>query len=424
MTDYLMNAQEILTLYLVLLAAQTGFSVYLAIQNMRYTSARAGQVPEFFKASIDKETYHKSVEYTLAKARFGVFQTICGALFLTALICSGAFGTLDQFTSTWTSGPYAHGIAFVILLSLIFSLFSAPFGAYSTFVIEERFGFNQQTLTLWLKDLIKSLLLSMFILIPLLAGLFWFMDRAGSYWWIYAFVFVAGFQILLTIVYPIWIAPLFNKFKPIDEGTLKAKLLDLAESAGFCVKGIYVMDGSRRSSHANAYFTGLAGSKRIVLFDTLISALSEAETAAVLAHEIGHEKRGHIVKGLLLSLVFLLAGLWLISLLLNFAPLFSAFGFQSASLHAAVVIFAFASEPVAFFLGPFASSIQRAFEYEADRFAVDLTGSWSDLSTALLTLSKRSLSNLTPHPLYSFFYYSHPTLFERCEAMRKYAEQN
>jgi STE24 endopeptidase len=302
----------------------------------------------------------------------------------------------------------------------MFSLFSLPFSLYRQFVIEERFGFNRMTWKLLLLDISKGALLSIIIMTPLLYGLFWFMDRAGNFWWIYAFAGFSLFQLVVMILYPTLIAPLFNKFSPLEEGSLKEKILALARKLDFRTSGIFVMDGSKRSSHSNAYFTGIGHAKRIVLFDTLVRQMDEEQLTAVLAHEIGHEKANHVKKRFAVSLLASLAGFYILSLLLDYTPLFQAFGFDNPSYHAAVVILSFCAGPVTFFLQPLLAVLSRRHEYEADRFSVEATSSASGLKGALVRLSQKNLSNLTPHPWYSFYHYSHPTLAERISAMEEY----
>ncbi|MDQ7053425.1 MAG: M48 family metallopeptidase [candidate division KSB1 bacterium] len=279
------------------------------------------------------------------------------------------------------------------------------------------------TWKLFIIDGLKSLVLSLVLLAPLFWGLFWFMDKTGNYWWLYAFGFLAGFQLLMVYLYPTVVAPWFNKFTPLPDGSLKEKILHLVQKVHFHTSGIFVMDGSKRSKHSNAYFTGLGRVKRIVLFDTLVDNLEEDQVVSVLAHEIGHEKKHHIKKGLALSLASMLAGLWILSLLLHYPSFFQAFGFSGPSYHAAIILFGFCSGPFTFFLTPLGSILSRKYEYEADRFAVEAMGTARGLIGALLKLSKDNLSNLTPHPLYSFYYYSHPTLAERIAAMEDYEKR-
>jgi len=265
--------------------------------------------------------------------------------------------------------------------------------------------------------MLKGVAISAVIGIPVLIVLFWFMDRTGPFWWIWAFAAMTVFQIVMSILAPLVIAPLFNKFTPLPDGSLKDRINDLASRLGFRTRGIFVVDSSKRSRHTNAYFTGLGRAKRIVLFDTLVSSHTEEEIVSVLAHEIGHEKRHHVRNGLLLSAAVSLVGFWILSLLLHWTPLYEAFGFAQPGYPALLVLLAFCSPPFTFWLQPLFSLRSRRQEYEADRFAVKGVGSAAGLKSALLRLSRDNLSNLSPHPLYSFFHYSHPTLAERIAAL-------
>jgi STE24 endopeptidase len=335
-----------------------------------------------------------------------------------ALIFSGALGRLDALCRSLGLHPYGAGILFIFAVSLIFYFFSLPFSLYSHFAIEQRYGFNKMTPSLFARDAVKGLVLSGLVSAPLLLVLFWFMDTAGNLWWIIAFAFTAAFQLFLSLLYPFVIAPLFNKFTPLEEGSLKEKISALAEKLSFGVNGIFVMDGSRRSHHSNAYFTGLGRVKRIVLFDTLLSSLSEGEILAVLAHEIGHEKKKHLYRRLAASFAMLFAAFFIVNLLYRREPLFAAFGFSAVSYQGIFVILSFCSGPFTFFLTPLFTSVSRRHEYEADRYAAS-AGFARELEDALLRLGKDNLTNLTPHPLYSFYHYSHPTLAERIAAIRK-----
>jgi STE24 endopeptidase len=417
-----MTAGNILALYLIVFFIYVAWESLLTVLNMRHVRRNAGGVPDFFRRHIDPDTYGRSVDYTLTKGNFGLFASLYSSALLLLFILSGFFGQLDGLVSSGGFGSYTHGVIFIYSLSLIVSVLNLPFGLYSTFVIEERFGFNKMSFGLWVKDQIKGLILSLLLMTPLLYGLFWFMDASGPLWWVYAFLFVSFFQLLLMYIYPAWIAPWFNKFSPLDEGQLREAIETLARRLEFKTAGIFLMDGSRRSAHGNAYFTGFGKNKRIVLFDTLINNLKDEQTVAVLAHEIGHQKKNHIKKSLAFSMLITLAGFWILSVLLDYQPLFLAFGFEQTSYHGALIIFSFVSAPVTYFLSPFFSLLSRKHEYEADRYAVDAVGGYQPLSEALLSLSKKSLSNLTPHPWYSFFHYSHPTLHERISAMKRYAE--
>ncbi|MEW5815963.1 MAG: M48 family metallopeptidase [Spirochaetota bacterium] len=416
-----MSSQAILIIYLSFFAAEFIFENFLTFLNINSVVKHRGKVPEIFKEYIAPEKFELSTEYTLARSRFSLLTSAISAILLLFIVLSGALGIIDTWVKALSIPGYLHGIVYIFIISLVFKFISLPFSLYSQFVIEARFGFNRMTIPLFFLDLLKGVLVSAVIMLPLLAGLFWFMDRAGEYWWSLAFAFIVVFQLLITILYPLVIAPLFNKFTPLEDGPLKEKLENLAGKLSFKTKGIFVMDGSKRSKHSNAYFTGLGRSKRIVLFDTLVKLFTPDELSAVLAHEIGHAKRRHVVKGLVLSLALMCAGLFIVSLLLHVEPLFKAFGFSRPSNYGILVVLSFCSGPFTFFLTPLFTAWSRKHEYEADRFAVDATGGADGLKNALITLGKDNLSNLTPHPLYSFYHYSHPTLGERIKAIEKYA---
>jgi STE24 endopeptidase len=416
-----MNARSILILYLVLFAVQFLWETFLNLLNQRHVIAHRSNPPSFALKIMDRETYDRSVEYTSTRSRFGLISGSASAAFLLAIILTGSLGKLEALVLRLNVGVYTQGVLYFFLISVVFGLFSLPFSLYRQFVIEERFGFNRMTLGLFVLDLLKGILVSLALITPLLYGLFWFMDRAGSFWWLYAFAGFSLFQVIVLIVYPTLIAPLFNKFTPMDEGSLRDKILSLAETLGFRTKGIFVMDGSKRSSHSNAYFTGIGRVKRVVLFDTLVQSMEEDQITSVLAHEIGHEKRNHVKKHLALSLVMSLFGFWVLSLLLPYGPFFQAFGFSGSSYHAAVVLLSFCAAPFTFFLKPLMALWSRKHEYEADRFSVDAVGSAEGLKGALVRLGQKNLSNLNPHPWFSFYHYTHPTLAERLSAMDAYA---
>jgi STE24 endopeptidase len=329
---------------------------------------------------------------------------------------------MDQFADdlgrrfSWIS--HAPGLIFCSGIALVISLASLPLNLYSTFKLEARFGFNKTTWKLYLTDRLKGLLLAILIGLPFLWFVLRLMETMGSYWWIWTFFFVSGFELLMVIVYPTLIAPLFNKFEPLAEGELRNRILRLAEQVGFKTNGIFSMDGSKRSAHSNAYFTGIGKAKRIVLFDTLIAQMTVDQGLAVLAHEMGHYKMKHIRRMLVVQMVFLLVGLYILSLLLNYRPLFAAFGLDNPSHAGALVLFSLLSGPATFFLGPLINMLSRKHEYEADRFAVETLRNCRPMEEALINLTVKNLSNLNPHPWYSAYHYSHPTPTERIGAIR------
>ncbi len=414
-----MNATTIRTLFFAFLLLETCYELYLTLLNIRHVRQHAKEVPPLFQKAIDEDTYRKAVSYTIDKNRFALVYQLLSTGFVILLLTSGLLGILDQWVQSTGWHLYLQGILFVLLLSLLLRIVSLPLSLYQQFVLEERYGFNRMTGKLFLSDLGKGLVVQLILMTPLLLGLFWFMDEAGRYWWIWAFLFVTLFQLVVTLLYPLVIAPLFNKFTPLPEGSLKEKVLALAEKLGFRTRGIYMMDGSKRSRHSNAYFTGLGKVKRIVLFDTLTQSLSEEETCAVLAHELGHEKQKHILKMFFLSSVFLFLGFLIVDSLLLYEPLYRAFSFGRPSYHGILTIISLCAGPFTFFLNPLINGLSRRFEYQADRFAAEQAGLGEALASALLTLGKENLTNLTPHPWYSFYHYAHPTLGERLDALRK-----
>ena len=293
-----------------------------------------------------------------------------------------------------------------------------PTDLYSTFGLEARFGFNKTTPTVYVMDKLKALFLGIMIGGPFLFVVLWLMGVMGRYWWIWAFLFISAFQLLMIVIFPTVIAPLFNKFEPLKEGEFRDRILALANQIGFKTSGIYSMDGSKRSGHSNAYFTGIGKAKRIVLFDTLIDQMTADQGLAVLAHEMGHYKMKHIRRMLIVQTVFMLGGLYVLSLLLHYDPLFAAFGLAPSN-HAALVLFSLLAGTFIFFVGPLMNLLSRRHEYEADRFAVLTLREGKPMEEALVNLTLQNLSNLTPHPWYSAYHYSHPTTVERVSAIRE-----
>lgn len=412
-----MTSLNILVLFFIFFIARFIFSYILDTLNIQNLIRNRKQIPNFLSSQISEEKYSKSVRYSLRKEYFSLLTTSIATLITAAVILSRFVVLIENKLSLFELHPYVHGILFLLILSSLSSLLALPVTIYSQFIIEEEFGFNKMTGKIFIFDMIKNTILSLILFIPLMAVLFIFVDKAGNYWWIYGFLFFASFQLIVSLLYPQFIAPLFNKFSDLGEGPLKERLVALAERTSFKAKGIYIMDGSKRSSHSNAYFTGFGKSRRIVLYDTLLESLSDEEIEGVLAHEIGHFKKKHIVKGLVTSLIMALALFYILSLLAQYTPLFGAFGFRETSFHGLLVILSFCLGPFTFFLKPLFTIKSRKNEYEADSFAAETMGSAEPLKSALIVLGKENLSNLTPHPLYSFFHYSHPVLSERIKAL-------
>jgi STE24 endopeptidase len=418
--------QLIVLLFLVFFGLEFLVEFVLNELNLRYVRAcwAEKKIPDFFQAQMSAEAYEKSVQYTLAKGRFQRGSEIYIRLWTLAILFSGVLGLWDDLSGRVAEqfglGPYGLGILFCLGVGFIFALISLPTELYSTFGLEAKFGFNKTTLKLYLADKLKGMILGLVIGVPFLFVILWLMQATGGYWWVCAFVFITGFQLLMIVIFPTFIAPWFNKFEPLQDGEFRDRILALADQVGFKTSGIYSMDGSKRSAHSNAYFTGIGKSKRIVLFDTLLEQMSMEQGLAVLTHEMGHYKMKHIQRILIVQTVFLLVGLYVLSLLLDFQPLYSAFGLAS-SHHAALILFSLLSGAVTFYIGPLMNLLSRKHEYEADRFAALTLRDGKPMEEALINLTVKNLSNLTPHPWYSAYHYSHPTPVERISAIRQCA---
>jgi STE24 endopeptidase len=416
--------QSIVWLFLIFFAVEFVVEFVLNELNLRHVRARRTdkQIPDFFRGKLTPEEYEKSVEYTLAKGHFQRWSEIYGRLITLIILFSGLLGFFDalaeRLAQEFSFGVYAQGVIFCLLVALYFTIAGLVTDLYSTFALETKFGFNKITPGLYLTDKFKGLVLGLLIGVPFLLAILWLMNATGSLWWIWTFVFITTFQLLMIVIFPTFIAPWFNKFEPLQEGEFRKRILALAEQVGFKTSGIFSMDGSKRSAHSNAYFTGIGKSKRIVLFDTLLEQMSMEQGLAVLAHEMGHYKMKHIQRVLIVQTVFLLIGLYILSLLLDLQPLYSAFGLVP-SHHAALVLFSLLSGAVTFYLAPLMNVLSRKHEYEADRFAALTLRDGKPMEEALINLTVKNLSNLTPHPWYSAYHYSHPTPAERISAIRQ-----
>ncbi len=414
-----MAARVIIVVFVVLFVADWAWDTALSVLNLRHVRRGAATVPPGFDGIVDPTTHARSASYTVARTKLGLVRGAVTTAVVLAAVLSGLLGWLDTVARSLPLHPYLQGMALIAALGALLWVLGLPFSLYGTFVVEERFGFNRTSPGLYVIDTLKGLALSVVIGGVVLLALFWLMDRSGPLWWLWAFAALTVFELVMNVIAPLVIAPLFNKFTPLPEGQLRARISALAGSLGFRTRGIFVVDSSRRSGHSNAYFTGLGGAKRIVLYDTLVSTNTEEEIVSVLAHEIGHEKRGHVKKGLALSIALSLFGFALLGLLSPWQPFYAAFGFAGAGSAALLVLVALCAGPCTFFLQPLLSMRSRRQEYEADRFAVQAVGSAAGLRSALLRLSRENLSTLSPHPLYSFIHYSHPTLAERIAALEK-----
>jgi STE24 endopeptidase len=406
---------------LVLIVARWATQLWLARLNQRNVLAHANAVPDAFKDSVDAAAYSKSVHYTLAKSRVGQIEMTYDTVILLIVLFSGLLPWAFKVFTGWlgTSAWALAAILFIIVLAL--SLPSLPFDWYGQFRLEERFGFNTTTPKLWWTDRLKGLVLGFAVGWPLLALILKLVDWTGPFWWLWAWGVITVFQLIMLVLAPILIMPLFNKFTALPEGSLRERLLALGKRTGFHAKSIQVMDGSKRSRHSNAFFTGFGRFRKIVLFDTLIQQLSEPELEAVLAHEIGHYKKRHIPKMLLFSSVSSLVAFYLISVFAKQEWFYRSFGFESGNIVPAFLLFALITGVVTFWFSPLAHWWSRRYEYQADAYAAQTMNEPGSLIGALRKLNEKNLSNLTPHPFYSGFYYSHPTLLEREQALKALA---
>jgi STE24 endopeptidase len=376
------------------------------------------ELPAEFVDVYDADAYRKSQEYTRVQTRFGILTSTCMLAATLGFWFAGGFQGLDALVRSWHLGLLWTGLAYIGLLALGKGLLSLPFTLYDTFVIEARFGFNHTTLATFLTDLLKGLGLAVALGGPLLAGVMAFLAYAGPYAWVYCWLALTVFTLGLQWLAPTWIMPLFNTFTPLEPGALKDAILGYARTVNFAVEDVFVIDGSRRSSKSNAFFTGFGKHKRIALFDTLVTGHTVPELVAVLAHEIGHYKMKHVLRSTVLSIVHMGVMFALLSVFLNHAGLFQAFFVQQPSVYAGLVFFGMLYAPCELLLSIGMQMVSRRHEYEADRFAVDTFEEPTALAQALKKLSVHNLTNLTPHPLYVFLHYSHPPMLQRLRAIQ------
>ena len=374
-------------------------------------------IPEAFRGLYDLNNYNKSKKYLKVNTRFGWITSTFDLIIILIFWFGKFFPLLDQWARSWHKGPIITGLIYIGALALIKTLLSIPFSIYSTFVIEENFGFNKTTWGTFLKDLIKGALLLIIIGTILLTGILAFFKYTGDNAWWYCWICVSLFTLAIQFIAPTWIMPLFNKFKPLEEGELKQSIFSYARSIDFPLKNIYVMDGSKRSSKSNAFFTGFGENKRIVLFDTLIKKHTAKELVAVLAHEMGHYKKKHILQMTLINIMQIGLMFFLLSFFISSQALFDAFYMEQKSVYAGLIFFGMLYSPIEFFTGILMQLYSRKNEYEADKFAVKTTADPESMVNALKKLSVDNLSNITPHPFYVFLNYSHPPVLERIKAI-------
>jgi STE24 endopeptidase len=401
-----------------LLALRLAAELALGALNRAAVRRGAAAPPPAVAAVMDAETLKKTAAYTLEKSRFGSLETIFETLVLALVVFGGILPAIYDRISAWgTPGAAWTGALFILLAGLLLALPSLPFDWWAQFRLEAKFGFNRGTPALWLTDRLKGAALAGGIGFPVLWALLALARMAGAAWWLWGAALVFGFQLLMLVLYPRLILPLFNKLERLPEGELRSRLLALGDRTGFAAAAIEVMDGGKRSGHSNAFFTGFGRFRRIVLFDTLIAQLEPVELEAVLAHEIGHYRRGHIPKHLALAAAMLLAGFAVVAWLAR-SPWFNlAFGFPPGEMAPAFLLFGLLGGSVTFWLAPLSNRLSRKHEYEADAFARDAMDAGGPMIAALRTLARENLSNPTPHPWFSAFFYSHPTLAERERAL-------
>jgi len=406
------------------LVASVILKFWLATRQMRHVTQHRNAVPVAFQAQISLEAHHKAADYTVAQGRLGLLELAFGTAVVLGWTLLGGLSWLNHTLLQWMEPGVMQQVALLASFMMIGAVLDLPFTLYRTFVVEQRFGFNKITPKLWLQDLLKSTLVGAVIGLPIAALVVWMMGATGAYWWIWTWGVWMGFNLLMLLVYPTWIAPLFNQFKPLEDAELKGRVTALMARCGFTSNGFYVMDGSKRSAHANAYFTGFGASKRVVFYDTLLAQLSPAEVDAVLAHELGHFKHRHIIKRMVSLFGLSLLGFALLGWVSQQVWFYTGMGvipnMTSANDALALLLFLIALPLLGNFVGPMFAQLSRKHEFEADAYAVAHT-SGADLSSALLKLYKDNASTLTPDPVYVKFYYSHPPASERLGRMQSTA---
>ncbi len=394
-------------LFLFTLGTMLLIQLWLAWRHTRCVSTHAGAVPDAFKGQIPLEAHQKAAAYTSSKTRFGMVESSIGVILLLGWTLGGGLNVLDQFWRSYHWGPLYTGVTFMLGTFLIMGLLDLPSSIYQTFFLEAKFGFNKTTPRVFVIDLIKNTALMLLLGTPLLLAVLWLMLEMGARWWFYVWLLWTGFSLFLVWAYPVFIAPLFNKFKPLEDNTTRQRIQSLLQRTGFISRGIFVMDGSRRSAHGNAYFTGFGKSKRIVFFDTLLKTLNDNEIEAVLAHELGHFKRRHVIKRMTIMFAMSLLGLALLGWLMTQPWFYVGLGLSQGSTYGALMLFMMVGPVFSFFLHPLMAWGSRKHEFEADEYAASQTNA-QELINALVKMYKENAATLTPDPLYSVFYDSHP----------------
>ena len=399
--------------FLAALAGATGVRLWLALRQIRHVRAHRDRVPDGFSETIPLAAHQKAADYCVVRTRVGIADLLFAAAVLLALTLGGVLQAIsDAWAVLLSPGALWHGVALVISVTMLLSVLELPLTVYRTFVIEARFGFNRTTPALFVADLARQAALSLALGVPLVLLVLWLMQAMGEYWWLYVWIAWMAFNLAILMIYPTFIAPLFNRFTPLADPALADRIEALLARCGFRSKGLFVMDGSKRSTHGNAYFTGFGAAKRIVFFDTLLSRLAPGEVEAVLAHELGHYRRYHVWKRIALLFAFSLALLWLLGQLIGETWFYAGLGVATPSTAAALLLFFLAAPVFGFFLQPLTSLYSRKHEFEADAYAAS-HASAADLVRALVKLYQDNAATLTPDPLHSAFYDSHPPAASR-----------
>jgi STE24 endopeptidase len=403
--------------FVVLLGLMLTTQLGLGQRHIRYIIRRRGRVPTAFRQTISLAAHRKAADYTVSRTQIGQIEDIINAGFLLVLTFGGLLNILDRYWAGHLTHPIWSGTALIVSVFVIQTLLGIPFTLYRVFGIEERFGFNRTTPALFLVDFSKGALIALLLGVPLVLAVLWLMHQTGYWWWLYAWGVWMGFNLFMVWAYPNLISPLFNKYKPLRKTTLRKRLQGLLKRTGFKSKGILVVDSSKRTTHGNAYFTGFGRSKRIVFFDNLLKSLGDTEVEAVVAHELGHFKLNHIVKGILLMAGLSLLGLALLGWLIGKSWFYQGFSIDQPSVHMALILFLLMSPVFTFFLNPFLTLRSRTHEYEADAFAAEQANAGA-LIRALIKLYKENATTLTPDPWHSAFYDSHPPALARIAQLK------
>lgn len=402
--------QTFTLIFLIALIFTTLTQIWLAARHIRHVRAHQDKVPDEFASQINLSDHRKAADYTCAKTRISYPSIVVHSVVLLALTLGGGLNALSGFWENWVNDSLMHGMVLIISTFVIMSLVDMPLSYYRTFVIEEQYGFNKMTPAMFFTDLIKQAVLGLMLGVPLLFCVLWLMEKMGNDWWLYAWLAWIAFNLFVLAIFPTWIAPLFNKFTPLEDVTLKTRIEQLMNKCGFKASGLFVMDGSRRSNHGNAYFTGFGKTKRIVFFDTLLARLNAAEIEAVLAHELGHFKHRHVIKRIVISFVMSLAFLGLLGYLMQQDWFYTGLGVSVMSVPStamALLLFFLVMPVFTFLFHPISSLYSRKHEFEADAYAAQ-NASANDLIQALVKLYQDNAATLTPDPLHSAFYDSHP----------------